>query len=329
MRAAAWFLLVCGCSSPGLDGVVQEVADPAPTLSIQSASFSNVVGGTSINFCGQTGYPACAATPVVQVRWGDPAFTVEQSGLGFDPAASHVIVYDESFALGSLTHFNFPTYSGTWSSGVDLDLHLRVDPSIAGPALFDEAISIPLTVYETPNELPCEFTSATPCADTITFGTSTFTLGAATATTVYQLEITGFVDPSTPTPVAGLLSEEHATSSAVLMAVLRETCIDIDSDGVCDEVDNCQDYANPDQADVDGDGQGDACDVCPEDPGNDADGDGECGTEVCPCDGPWKNHGEYVSCVAHETNRLVGEGALTHGERAELVSTAAKSSCGK
>jgi hypothetical protein len=35
---------------------------------------------------------------------------------------------------------------------------------------------------------------------------------------------------------------------------------DTDGDGVCDDVDNCPDVANPDQSDADGDGIGDVCD---------------------------------------------------------------------
>ena len=40
-------------------------------------------------------------------------------------------------------------------------------------------------------------------------------------------------------------------------------CTDTDTDGVCDEVDNCVNTPNPDQTDTDGDGVGDACDNCP------------------------------------------------------------------
>lgn len=36
-------------------------------------------------------------------------------------------------------------------------------------------------------------------------------------------------------------------------------CTDADQDSVCDDVDNCRRTANPDQADADGDGRGDAC----------------------------------------------------------------------
>jgi hypothetical protein len=42
----------------------------------------------------------------------------------------------------------------------------------------------------------------------------------------------------------------------------------------CD--DNCQFTANADQTNTDGDGHGDACDACPDDPANDADNDGVC-----------------------------------------------------
>ncbi len=42
---------------------------------------------------------------------------------------------------------------------------------------------------------------------------------------------------------------------------VRERIIDADSDGVLDTTDNCPNNANPDQADKDGDGLGDACDT--------------------------------------------------------------------
>ncbi|MFN3201081.1 MAG: thrombospondin type 3 repeat-containing protein, partial [Bradymonadia bacterium] len=58
---------------------------------------------------------------------------------------------------------------------------------------------------------------------------------------------------------------------------------DADGDGVNDDVDNCPNGANADQADGDADGLGDVCDACPADAANDVDGDGVCGdVDNCP-----------------------------------------------
>jgi Thrombospondin type 3 repeat len=144
---------------------------------------------------------------------------------------------------------------------------------------------------------------------------------------------------------------------------------DADADGVCGNVDNCPLAANSDQADSDHDGRGDACDACPLDPANDADHDGLCGNvdtcpldpgndpdhdgvcgsvdqcpgtssgpvdghgcaiaQLCPCDNDWRNHGAYVSCVAHEANRFLAEGRISAAQRGQIQSQAAQSSCGR
>jgi hypothetical protein len=306
----AVLLLMTACSAETevrVGGVVQEVADPDPQFATPTASFSNAIGGdpTTISYCGASPQAACATAPSAQVRWGVPAFTIEQSGLGFEPAAVPDLEYGQAFDLGTLTHFNFPTIAGTWAGDVTLDMHLRVDPSdpTVTTSILEGDIHIPFTVNETPNDdTPgaCPFTpSLTPCSDKITFGTSAFNLGAASPTTIYKLEILGFVNPADNTAADGLISEEYATSSAVLRAKLSESCIDVDLDDVCDEVDTCI---------------GDEV-ACPPDP--------------CPCDGEWKNHGEYVSCVAHHTQDLVQSGELTHQQRGAIVSAAGRSSCGK
>jgi hypothetical protein len=55
---------------------------------------------------------------------------------------------------------------------------------------------------------------------------------------------------------------------------------------------------------------------------------------ACPCAGPaaggaWKNHGQYVSCVAHAANALVAAGLVPGSDHGAIVSAAARSSCGK
>jgi hypothetical protein len=61
------------------------------------------------------------------------------------------------------------------------------------------------------------------------------------------------------------------------MMDLAPSCVDDDGDAVCDDADNCLSAGNADQSDADGDGAGDACDVCPFDAEDDADLDGICG----------------------------------------------------
>jgi len=55
------------------------------------------------------------------------------------------------------------------------------------------------------------------------------------------------------------------------------------SDGLCATADNCPTAANAGQEDEDTDLVGDACDPCPADAANDADGDGHCANvDNCP-----------------------------------------------
>jgi hypothetical protein len=117
---------------------------------------------------------------------------------------------------------------------------------------------------------------------------------------------------------------------------------DADADDLCADADNCPLTANADQADFDQDGAGDACDA-------DADGDHVSDTgdrclftpvgavtnangcaleQVCLCEGPWKNHGAYVRCVAHTAKDFAAEGVLSKAAHGATVAAAAKSPCG-
>jgi len=61
-------------------------------------------------------------------------------------------------------------------------------------------------------------------------------------------------------------------------------------------------------------------------------------SEHCPCAGkmlpdgsvtPWRNHGQYVSCVVHLRNALRKAGCLTADTRRTLARCAARATCGK
>ncbi len=81
---------------------------------------------------------------------------------------------------------------------------------------------------------------------------------------------------------AGTLAQDF---TALRQVGLSGSCNgpDSDLDGVCDDADNCVAAANPDQEDTDSDGAGDACDPCPFDDQDDAEGDGVCGEiDNCP-----------------------------------------------
>jgi hypothetical protein len=71
---------------------------------------------------------------------------------------------------------------------------------------------------------------------------------------------------------------------------------DLDGDGIVDNVDVCPGVSDPQQPDADGDGRGDGCDNCPADLNPDqADGDGDGVGDTCPCDAC----GAGQLCVTH------------------------------
>jgi hypothetical protein len=122
---------------------------------------------------------------------------------------------------------------------------------------------------------------------------------------------------------------------------------DVDGDAIANEADNCSVNANASQADFDGDGLGDACDI---DDDNDSviDAADSCaGTPadvlilangcsspqqlelVCSKAAPYRNHGQYVQCVAHEAEQQVSAGLIAAQEKDAIVASAAQSDIGK
>ena len=114
------------------------------------------------------------------------------------------------------------------------------------------------------------------------------------------------------------------------------------------DFDNCPNVANQNQSDFDGDSTGDACDPDIDNDGvfNVADacsltqlgsvvGSSGCSIEqLCPCDAPrqstlpWKNHGQYVSCVTQAANTFNKESLISGEEKGRITEEAAQSACG-
>lgn len=80
--------------------------------------------------------------------------------------------------------------------------------------------------------------------------------------------------------VVGIPGDDSVDAEAGILFTYRQEAADTDFDGVVDGSDNCPDVFNPDQADTDGNGVGDACEPPPP---ADADGDGvPDDTDNCP-----------------------------------------------
>jgi len=88
------------------------------------------------------------------------------------------------------------------------------------------------------------------------------------------------------------------------------------------------------ETDEDGDGVADSLDQCPGTPaGAIVDANGCSIDQLAPCAGPasggaWKNHGEYVSSVAHAVEEFLEQGLITEDQAEAIVSEAARSKCG-
>lgn len=87
---------------------------------------------------------------------------------------------------------------------------------------------------------------------------------------------------------------------------------------------------NMPEIDTDGDGVLDDQDECPNTaPGAIVDASGCSIEQLVPCDGPWKNHGQYVSAVTAVANDFLNADLIDKHQRNAIVRAAAQSDCGK
>jgi hypothetical protein len=88
------------------------------------------------------------------------------------------------------------------------------------------------------------------------------------------------------------------------------------------------------ETDADGDGVADSLDACPGTvAGAIVDANGCSIDQLAPCSGPasggvWKNHGQYVSSVAHATQAFLAQGLITEAQAEAIITQAAESNCG-
>jgi hypothetical protein len=88
------------------------------------------------------------------------------------------------------------------------------------------------------------------------------------------------------------------------------------------------------ETDADGDGVPDSLDQCSDTPaGSIVNANGCSIDQLVPCEGPisggtWKNHGQYVSAIAHVANTFQQQGLISGREKGQIVSAAARSNCG-
>ena len=86
----------------------------------------------------------------------------------------------------------------------------------------------------------------------------------------------------------------------------------------------------PEQCDTDSDGIPDDRDQCPGTSlGAVVNAAGCSLPQLCPCDGPWRNKGEYVRCVITHAWQFFRAGLVTAEQRQEYVRQAIRSDCGQ
>ena len=100
-----------------------------------------------------------------------------------------------------------------------------------------------------------------------TFGQTFPVLDDNTGSEIFNLFGQGYIPHNVVIGGDGtVIYSQSGHNLAAILAAIQEgmdnLVLDVDEDGVLDSDDNCIDIANPNQADIDFDGAGDACDPC-------------------------------------------------------------------
>jgi hypothetical protein len=182
-------------------GLIPSVAQ-AFTLSNSSGTWTGTNGGNTVNGRGTN-----------QVRWGDD---IPQSGLQFDGVDSTNFEIDQTFKVGTLTHFNNPAPNPASGATLNIDLNLS-DPAL------NKTFGFNFGIDETTNKEPCKYPSpdGNPCADKIFFPSSLPSESFSFNGKNYTLQLVGFgSDPNSLIP--DFFSQERDQNSTSIWAKIVE-----------------------------------------------------------------------------------------------------------
>ena len=174
------------------------------TLSKSVGIWTGVTGGSNVNGIGTK-----------EVRWGIPNSDKGQSGLKFKGVGLTNFDVDETFQVGTLTHFNNRIFEP--ASAVSFQINL----DFANPDVY-EMFSFNFDIDETLNIKPCLYPGGVACADKIDFPNSLPSESFSVMGKNYTLELLGFgSDPDNFT--SEFITKEGKKNKTNLFARITET----------------------------------------------------------------------------------------------------------
>ncbi|MCH4295954.1 choice-of-anchor K domain-containing protein [Shewanella sp. 3B26] len=145
-----------------------------------------------------------------QLRWGSPVGSYK-SGYGFidnDAGLSGQLALNEDIVLGTFTHYNWPTYSGTSITSAKMNVAFTLTDAYGKTT--PVSLDLNFSHNETPNSDDSEASK-----DIVTVGQTSVTFNYEGA--LYTLQVIGFKDKVTGNVVTEIHTAENAASSYELV----------------------------------------------------------------------------------------------------------------
>lgn len=191
----------------------------ALTLASSSGTWSNVVlnNGITVNPPGSNTVEFLTVGNENQMLWGIPGVgSPGKSGLGFAGVANKTISIGEMFEVGTLRHFNNPILTSSPDANT-ADLGITLDISTLG---VDQSFTFNVFIDETLNSTPCQYASdpGNPCSDKVSFSNTVSSSSFLIDGIEYNIELLGFGNTPTGTPINELITQEGDTNQTKLFA---------------------------------------------------------------------------------------------------------------